>query len=63
MKNNSQNEISSKFIKLTPKREKDNKLGKLFLKNFVHKNTTPSNQIRKEENNIFPSIISRYCNF
>jgi hypothetical protein len=54
MKNNSQNEISSKFIKLTPKREKDNKLGKLFLKNFVHKNTTPSNQIRKEENNIFP---------
>ena len=54
MKNNSQNEISSKFIKLTPKREKDNKLGKLFLKNFVHKNTTPSNKIRKEENNIFP---------
>ena len=54
MKNNSQHEISSKFIKLTPKRDKDNKLGKLFLKSFVHKNTAPSNQIRKEENNIFP---------
>ena len=53
MKNDSQNEIPSKCIKLISNNEKDIKVGKLFLKNFVHKNTAPSYKIKKAENNIF----------